>query len=428
MQISTKLLNQQQINQFGKLNEDIQNIQERVSTGRKILHASDDPVAAANLSVAKEQSKLITQFQRNVDTAETRLNMTDQTLQEAVNVLIRFSELGTMARNGALDGEGHMAIATEMKQLKEVLLGLANTTDSNGVGIFSGFNGVTTPFEMAPDGAVTYVGNRGQSHVQISENMTLATNIDGGSAFMRIEAGDTRRSVFDIIDSTIKTVETASAIVPEASSNWAADLTFELPSQMTEWSFNLSGSQGSVDIAASIAEGGLQNMVDAINAASADTGITATLASDGKTVALLDEMNGLIRVTDVQIEGFNEAADQITSYVNFTGRDGSGNAVGRTMKLTDQDQLVASSVGHIQSAIDNFSLQRAYVGAQLSKGATQADILGARKLAVDRDVSRLGEADLAELITSLQSQMTNLNAAQAAFAKIGQQSLFDFLR
>jgi flagellar hook-associated protein 3 FlgL len=428
MQISTKLLNQQQINQFGKLNEDIQNIQERVSTGRKILHASDDPVAAANLSVAKEQSKLITQFQRNVDTAETRLNMTDQTLQEAVNVLIRFSELGTMARNGALDGEGHMAIATEMKQLKEVLLGLANTTDSNGVGIFSGFNGVTTPFEMAPDGAVTYVGNRGQSHVQISENMTLATNIDGGSAFMRVEAGDTRRSVFDIIDSTIKTVETASAIVPEASSNWAADLTFELPSQMTEWSFNLSGSQGSVDIAASIAEGGLQNMVDAINAASADTGITATLASDGKTVALLDEMNGLIRVTDVQIEGFNEAADQITSYVNFTGRDGSGNAVGRSMKLTDQDQLVASSVGHIQSAIDNFSLQRAYVGAQLSKGATQADILGARKLAVDRDVSRLGEADLAELITSLQSQMTNLNAAQAAFAKIGQQSLFDFLR
>jgi flagellar hook-associated protein 3 FlgL len=428
MQISTKLLNQQQINQFGKLNEDIQNIQERVSTGRKILHASDDPVAAANLSVAKEQSKLITQFQRNVDTAETRLNMTDQTLQEAVNVLIRFSELGTMARNGALDGEGHMAIATEMKQLKEVLLGLANTTDSNGVGIFSGFNGVTKPFEMAPDGAVTYVGNRGQSHVQISENMTLATNIDGGSAFMRVEAGDTRRSVFDIIDSTIKTVETASAIVPEASSNWAADLTFELPSKMTEWSFNLSGSQGSVDIAASIAEGGLQNMVDAINAASADTGITATLASDGKTIALLDQMNGLIRVTDVQIEGFNEAADQITSYVNFTGRDGGGNAVGRTMKLTDQDQLVASSVGHIQSAIDNFSLQRAHVGAQLSKGATQSDILEARKLAVDRDVSRLGEADLAELITSLQSQMTNLNAAQAAFAKIGQQSLFDFLR
>jgi flagellar hook-associated protein 3 FlgL len=428
MQISTRLLNQQQINLFGKLNEDIQNIQERVSTGQKILHASDDPVAAANLSVAKEQSKLLTQFQRNLDTAETRLNMTDQTLQEAVNVLIRFGELGTMARNGALDGEGHMAIATEMKQLKEVLLGLANTTDVNGVGIFSGFNGVARPFDVAPDGTVNYLGNRGQSHVQISENMTMATNMDGGSVFMRVNTGETRRSVFDIIDSAIKTVETAAAIVPEASSNWAADLTFELPSQMAEWSFNLSGSKGSVQIAASIAEGGLQTMVEEINAASAETGITATLASDGKTISLLDQMNGLIRIADVQIAGVNEAADEITSYMNFTGRDGDGNAVGRTMKLTDQDQLVATSVGQIQSAIDNFSLQRAYVGAQLSKGATQSDVLGARKLAVERDVSRLGDADLAELITSLQSQMTNLNAAQAAFAKIGQQSLFDFLR
>ena len=428
MQISTRLLNQQQVNQFGKLNEDIQNIQERVSTGRKILHASDDPVAAANLSVAKEQSKLLSQFQRNVDNAETRLNMTDHTLQEAVNVLIRFSELGTMARNGALDGEGHVAISTEMKQLKEVLIGLANTTDANGMGIFSGFNGVTTPFERAPNGTVDYVGNRGQNHVQISENMTMATNIDGGSAFMRVDSGGVRRSVFDIVESTIKSVETAAAIVPEASSNYAADLYFELPSQMSEWSFNLSGSKGTVAIKASIAEGGLQAMVDAVNNVSAETGITASLNADGKTVYLLDRMNGLIRVADVQIDGVDSAADEVTTYVNFTGRDGDGVATGRTMKLTDQDQLVASSIGHIQAAIDNFSLQRAYVGAQLSKGAKQSDVLGARKLAVERDVSRLGDADLAELITSLQSQMTNLNAAQAAFAKIGQQSLFDFLR
>ena len=58
----------------------------------------------------------------------------------------------------------------------------------------------------------------------------------------------------------------------------------------------------------------------------------------------------------------------------------------------------------------------------------KSDVVGARKLAVDRDVSRLGDADLAALITDLQAQLTNLNAAQAAFAQIGQQSLFDFLR
>ena len=428
MQVSTKLFNQQQVGQFGKLNANIADIQERIATGKNILRASDDPVTAANLSVAKEQSLLLSQFQRNIDAAETRLNMTDHTLQEGVNVLVRLSELSTMARNGALNAEGHLAISTEMKQLKEVLLSLANTTDANGVGVFSGYNAVSRPFEMAVDGSVTYLGNRGQNNLQISENMTVATNIDGGSAFMRVDANGTRQSIFDIVNSTINTVESASAIAPQADANWSADLEFELPSRMEEWSFSLSGSKGTVDLSASINEGGLQGLVDAMNLASAQTGIEATLKSDGRTISLLDEMNGKITIKNVQIEGMTSAVDKIVSYVNFTGRDGDGLATTKTLKLTDSDQLVSSSVGNLQSAIDNLSLQRAYIGGQLSKSKTQADVIGARKLAVEKDVSRMGDADLAELVTSLQAQLTTLNASQAAFAKIGQQSLFDYIR
>jgi len=333
MQVSTKLLNQQQINQFGKLNANIADAQERISTGKSILRASDDPVAAVNLSVAKEQSKLLSQFQRNIDAAETRLNITDQTLQETVNVLVRFSELSTMARNGALNEEGHLAISTEMKQLKEVLLGLANTTDANGVGIFGGYNGISRPFEMGVDGRVEYLGNRGQNHLQISENMTVATNIDGGSAFMRVDTDGTRRSLFDIVDSTINTVESASAIVSEANANWYAELDFELPSRMEEWSFDLHGSLGSANISASINEGGLQNLVDAINAVSAQTGTTAMVSPDGFSIALQDDQNGNITIRNVQIEGADSATDQVTSYMTFTGRDGDG--VATTKALND---------------------------------------------------------------------------------------------
>ena len=428
MQVSTKLLNQQQVRHFSKINEKIADTQERVSTGKSILRASDDPVAAVNLSVAKEQSLILEQFQRNIDAAETKLNLTDTTLQQAVNVLTRFSELITMARNGALNEEGHLAISTEMKQLKEVLLGLANTTDANGQGIFGGYNGVDRPFEMKTDGTVEYLGNRGQNSLQISENMTVSTNIDGGSAFMRIDTDGGRRNLFDIVDLTVNAVETASAFSPKANANWYADVYFELPSRMEEWSIDLTGSLGSRTITASINEGGLQNLVDAINAVSADTGTTAVLGPDGKRIALQDDMNGNITIENIQIEGIDAALDQVTSYLEFTGRDAAGNATTKTMKMTDEDQLVSASIGNVQKAIDNLSLQRAYVGGQLSKVATQTDVIGSRKLAVEKDVSRLGDADLAALITELQSQLTNLNAAQAAFAKIGQQSLFDYIR
>jgi flagellar hook-associated protein 3 FlgL len=428
MQVSTKLLNQQQVRHFSKINEKIADTQERVSTGKSILRASDDPVAAVNLSVAKEQSLILEQFQRNIDAADTKLKLTDSTLQQAVNVLTRFSELITMARNGALNEEGHLAISTEMKQLKEVLLGLANTTDANGQGIFGGYNGVDRPFELKVDGSVEYLGNRGQNNLQISENMTVATNIDGGSAFMRINTEGGRRSLFDIVDLTINAVETASAFSPKANANWYAEVQFELPSRMEEWSLDLTGSLGAKTITASINEGGLQNLVDAINAASNETGTTAVLGSDGKSIGLQDDMNGNITIENIQIEGIDSALDQVTSYLEFTGRDAAGNATTKTMKMTDEDQLVSASIGNMQKAIDNLSLQRAYVGGQLSKAATQTDVIGSRKLAVEKDVSRLGDADLAALITDLQSQLTNLNAAQAAFAKIGQQSLFDYIR
>ena len=428
MQVSTKLLNQQQVRQFSKINDKIADVQERVSTGKSILRASDDPVAAVNLSVAKEQSLLLGQFQRNIASAENKLNMTDLTLQETVNVLTRFSELITMARNGALNEEGHLAISTEMKQLKEVLLGLANTTDANGQGIFSGFNGVDRPFEMKVDGSVEYLGNRGQNSLAISENMSISTNIDGGSAFMRIDTDGGRRSLFDIVDLTINAVETASAFSPKANANNRANVYFELPSRMEEWSLELSGSIGSKTITASINEGGLQNMVDAINAATAETGTAASLNADGTSITLVDDMNGDITIKNIQIEGINAALDQVVSYIEFTGMDGAGVATTKPQKMTDADQLVSSSIGNVQKAIDNLSLQRAYVGGQLSKAATQIDVVGARKLVVDRDVSRLGDADLAALITDLQAQLTNLNAAQSAFAKIGQQSLFDYIR
>ena len=62
MQVSTKLFNDQQVRQFGKLTADIQQKQEKIASGKAILKASDDPVAAAQLSAAREQEQLLTRF------------------------------------------------------------------------------------------------------------------------------------------------------------------------------------------------------------------------------------------------------------------------------------------------------------------------------------------------------------------------------
>ena len=58
----------------------------------------------------------------------------------------------------------------------------------------------------------------------------------------------------------------------------------------------------------------------------------------------------------------------------------------------------------------------------------QKDILAERQILVTEKIGDLGDADLAELITRLQALTLSKQASQATFSKIGQQTLFDFIR
>jgi len=67
MRVSTKLFNAQQVRGFQEIRSDMQGIQEKIASGKNINRASDDPVGAVNLSVAKEQKEVLTQFLKNTD-------------------------------------------------------------------------------------------------------------------------------------------------------------------------------------------------------------------------------------------------------------------------------------------------------------------------------------------------------------------------
>ena len=127
MRVSTKLFNAQQVRGFQDIRSDMQGIQEKIASGKNINRASDDPVGAVNLSVAKEQKEVISQFMRNTDVANTRLALSDKTLDEMTSVLTRMTELTATAGNGIYDGFGHQAILNEMNQMSEVALSLAST-------------------------------------------------------------------------------------------------------------------------------------------------------------------------------------------------------------------------------------------------------------------------------------------------------------
>ena len=147
----------------------------------------------------------------------------------------------------------------------------------------------------------------------------------------------------------------------------------------------------------------------------------------GRTI-LTDQEAGEIVIENLEIEG-----QQLSNYAGqyhliLNSVDETEQEIGEPRILTDLDQLLGRGISNLKSAMDHLSIQQAVLGAQMSKAEVQRGALESRKLAVSLDISKLGDADLAKLVTDLQSQLTSRDAAQQAFAKIGQQSLFDFIR
>ena len=125
MQISSKLFNQQQVNQFSEINSDIQTLQSKISSGKNILVASDDPVGSVELSGYKVVKEQLDQYLKNVNNSYSRLKIIDANLENLTTIMVRANELMIQASSDVLGPSDREAIAIELDQMKEQAIGLA---------------------------------------------------------------------------------------------------------------------------------------------------------------------------------------------------------------------------------------------------------------------------------------------------------------
>ena len=423
MKISTKLFNQQQVSRFGKLNEEIQSLQNKISTGKNIVQASDDPIGAVNLSGLQQIKERFGQYSRNADNAINRLTIADTALQAVTNLMVRAKELAIQAANDTFGAQDREALALELEEMKNEMFSVANSTDSSGAFIFGGYHTNTQPFEKDDDLNIVYKGDRGTNAVSVSETRTIGTTLDGGSVFMAVKSGNEISPMFTILEDIINSIRTASESVVEASAVGKA--TLEINNENPgNYSFNLSDSSSSVDISVDLPSSDLSGLVTAINATALN--ITATLS--GSTITLVDDNNGPITIKDLQIEGINRSEKTPKSFLTFDAVDGAGTSLGHPQTLYDKNQTIQNRLDDIKSVQEHIANQKAIIGARTNSLERQKELLAQRNIQVSEDMSEISDADLAALVTELQGQITGLQASQQAFVKISNLSLFQYLR
>jgi flagellar hook-associated protein 3 FlgL len=174
---------------------ELQALQIRASTGRRINRVSDDPSGAAQVLSIRRTIERIAQFKRNIDSARADLETSENALNGVTNVLIRLRELAVSADIETAEFD---LIMPEAEEQFEELIKLANSQSGKKNFIFGGFLNGSAPFAASggftagsPSPTVTFSGDTGEVQVQIGENAFLTTNLNGREIFTGdVQAGD----------------------------------------------------------------------------------------------------------------------------------------------------------------------------------------------------------------------------------------------
>ena len=428
MRIGNKLFSEQQVSQFSKQMEKIQKIQSQISSGKNIMFASDNPVGAVELSGLNDVKNQINQYLDNCDLALNRLELMDSTLQASSTIFIRCNELAIQASNDILGTGDREAIALEFDELKKELISLANTQDSGGSFIYSGFKTKTQPFVMDSSGSVEYKGDRGIISLALSESRMVESTIDGGTVFRDIvTSSGVSTDMFAALDNVSRSIRTATSGVESAKAPGIAKVTLTNENPGT-YSFTVNSGTKSADISVALTGSDLTDIASAINSADLDiTASVSTVSSSNDTLTLTNSLSKDITISNVSIPNIDKSQTEPTSFFNFQPIDSSGNNLGISQTLYDFDQTIASRLDELATIQNHIANQRAKVGARVNSAERQRDVMNERDIQISKDVSKLADADLSALVTELQSNITNQEASQKAFVRISQLNLFDMM-
>jgi flagellar hook-associated protein 3 FlgL len=216
MRIGTLQLFRQGVNAILDQQTRVAGTQLQLASGKRINNPSDDPIGAAQLVGLSESLKVTEQYQKNIDHARSRLELEDAALGSVGNALQRARELAVQGLNDTNGAQDRAAIAQEIRQLTDEVLGLANRKDGAGEYLFAGFQGQNAPFSHDGSGNFSYAGDQGQRQVQVGPARQVADGDSGLDVFMKVPAAG--GGFEDVFSTLYKLATDLEANAPNAGS------------------------------------------------------------------------------------------------------------------------------------------------------------------------------------------------------------------
>jgi flagellar hook-associated protein 3 FlgL len=400
MRVSTSWMQQQSVGSMMDRQSDLSDINTQLSTGKRINQPSDDPVGAARALDLTHVTADTAQYPRNITSANARLGLEDQSLSNVTNVLGRVRTLLLQAANGTQTDETRGDIAAEMVQLRQQLLGQANSKDGQGEYIFAGNRTGTEPF--ASQNGVTYVGDDGQRMVAAGPGLQVATGDPGSAVFANIPTGNGTFAISAASANTGSAVAGASSVSDPHANPSAGD----------------GGSYSIVFTAADayeVRDGGGA----VLDSGSYDPAVGGSVSFRGAQVAF----SGTPAAGDSFALGASSTQDVFTTLDKIIGTLQQPNGGG-----ADTQNDINTQFANLDQAINTITRTRGAVGARMNALDQQSGLNDDLTLQYKSALSDVQSVNYYDAISQLGAQTTALQAAQQTYTKIQGSKLFDYLR
>ena len=191
MRISTGQLYDRSIRAVLDNQDDLSDVQQQLSTGKKLLRPSDDPVGSAQVIRLTEEIDLIAQYNKNNNLLTNSVEQEETILGNVTDNIQRARQLMIQAGNGILDVDDRKAIAIEIGQIRDQIFDAMNSQSANGEYIFAGYQSATPAFSYtagASGNKYAFEGDEGLNEIRISNTFSLAMNNSGQTVFEDVYA------------------------------------------------------------------------------------------------------------------------------------------------------------------------------------------------------------------------------------------------
>ncbi len=182
MRVSDNQFNHLMSSALQSNNASLNTVFEKISTGSKINHLSDDPIASMKLQGIDTSIKQKTAYADNIDNVISKMQKYESYLNIIEESSQSINELLLQGVDGSLSSESRQGIIIELESYKEEMIATLNKQDQ-GSYLFSGTkvdSPAITVDQNANPPTYTMTGNNEQRSTKIAENSYITNNITAG--------------------------------------------------------------------------------------------------------------------------------------------------------------------------------------------------------------------------------------------------------